>query len=98
TDALFKALKNGHLAGAGLDVLEEEGVVKDEMEFLSSYLEEQHNLKTVLQNHMLIDMPNVIITPHNAFNTWEALTRILDTTMDNIAGFVAGKPQNLVDL
>ena len=32
-------------------------------------------------------MDNVIITPHNAFNTWEALRRILDTTVENIKGF-----------
>ena len=44
----------------------------------------------------LIDMPNVIITPHNAFNTKEAFTRILDTTIGNIVGFANGTPTNLV--
>ncbi|HPI24662.1 MAG TPA: NAD(P)-dependent oxidoreductase, partial [Candidatus Paceibacterota bacterium] len=94
--ALFKALKNGHLAGAALDVLEEEGIVKDEMNFLSNNWEGPYDLKTVLQNHMLVDMPNVIVTPHNAFNTWEALKRILNTTIKNMTEFGEGRPVNIV--
>jgi len=103
TDALLKALQAGHLAGAGLDVLEEEGVIKDELNFLTrqNFAEQNlggqaHNLKTILENHVLVDMPNVVVTPHNAFNTWEALKRILDTTLTNIKTFSAGAPQNLV--
>ena len=53
-------------------------------------------MKVVLENHALIDMPNVIITPHNAFNTKEAFIRILDTTIGNIAAFANGSPVNLV--
>ena len=41
-------------------------------------------------------MDNVVITPHNAFNTKEALFRILDTTISNIDSFVRGTPQNEV--
>ncbi len=97
TTALVKGLKEGKLAGAGLDVLEEEGVIKDELNFLTSPTHPgDHDLKIVLQNHLLVDMPNVIVTPHNAFNTWEALGRILQTTLDNIQGFVAGEPKNVV--
>ena len=96
TEALIKALKEGILAGAGLDVLEEEGVVKDEMGFLFRGHPEEHNLKTVLANHILIDMDNVIITPHNAFNTQEALQRILETSLENIKTFIQGSPVNLV--
>ncbi len=96
TEALVKALKDGHLGGAALDVLEEEGVIRDELEFFLEGRTEEHNLKTVLANHILFDMPNVIVTPHNAFNTWEALQRILDATIANIRSFQDGAPQNLV--
>lgn len=96
TDALVRALNDKILAGAGLDVLEEEAPTKDERQFLLYGRPDEHNLKTILQNHVLIDMDNVIITPHNAFNTKEALERILNTTIENIVGFVNGSPKNLV--
>lgn len=96
TQALLASLQSGHLGGACLDVLEEEGVVQDEMQFLLSKDSEEHDLRTVLANHVLVDMPNVIITPHIAFNTKEAVERILETTLDSIEGFIAGAPKNLV--
>jgi D-lactate dehydrogenase len=96
TEALARALKEGKLGGAGLDVLEEEGVIRDEADFLFRGHPEGHNLKTIIANHVLIDLPNVIITPHNAFNTREALERILDTTVQNVSAFVSGTPQNVV--
>ena len=39
---------------------------------------------------------NVIITPHNAFNSKEALERILETTVLNIKSFVKNKPINTI--
>ncbi|MEK7481818.1 MAG: hydroxyacid dehydrogenase [Patescibacteria group bacterium] len=88
TEALIKALNSGIIGGYGADVLEEEGIIKDERAFLLYGHPEEHNLKTALANHVLIDMPNVIITPHNAFNTKEALQRILDTDIENIKSFI----------
>ena len=88
TDALVKALADGILGGAGLDVLEEEGVLADEKTLVMYGHPEEHNLKTVIENHVLIDMPNVLVTPHNAFNTQEALQRILDTDICNIQAFI----------
>jgi len=96
TPALVRAISIGHLAGAALDVLEEEGVIKDELQFLLEESPEKPDLKTMLANHVLIDMPNVIVTPHNAFNTLEALQRILDTTLENIQKFQEGKPEHLI--
>ncbi|MBI2515168.1 hydroxyacid dehydrogenase [Candidatus Wolfebacteria bacterium] len=87
TEALVKALKDGILAGVGLDVLEEEGVIQDEAGFVLYGHPEEHNLRTALANHVLIDTPNVVITPHNAFNTKEAIQRILDTDIENIKSF-----------
>jgi D-lactate dehydrogenase len=96
TEALVRALGSGHLYGAGLDVVEEEGVMKNELGLLIENQEKEHNIKTVLSNHILIDMPNVIMTPHSAFNTREALQRIMDTTAQNITTFIAGTPINVV--
>lgn len=96
TTALMVALKNGQLGGVGLDVLEEEGAIKDELSFLVKGSAEKHNLRTILANHVLFDLPNVVITPHNAFNTTEALQKILDTTAENIAAFLKGAPINMV--
>lgn len=96
TQALIWALKEGVLAGAGLDVLEEEGFVKEEAEMLLNGHPSEEQLKTVLANHELMQMENVLITPHNAFNTQEAMQRILDTTINNIQGFAEGKPINII--
>ncbi len=97
TDALVEALKNGILAGAALDVLEEEGDLTDETQLLSAPHPKEEELKTVLEEHYLIDHPRVIVTPHIAFNTDEAVRRILDTTVDNLKAFAGGKPENLVE-
>lgn len=96
TQSLLKALSDGILAGAGLDVLEEECFVKEEAQLLSREFPKTCDLKTILQNHILLQQKNVIITPHNAFNSNEALMRILDTTVENITSFMARKPQNII--
>jgi D-lactate dehydrogenase len=89
TEALVAALKDGTLAGAGLDVLEEEDILKDEMGYWLKFEKtaEPSNMENILYNHILMDMPNVIITPHNAFNTKEAITRILDADIANLTEF-----------
>lgn len=96
TEALVLALENGILSGVGLDVLEEEGEVKDEMTFLTKTKPAESDLRTALYNHILMRRPNVLITPHTAFNTKEALGRILNTTLENIKSFIAGQPKNLI--
>ncbi|MBU4350715.1 hydroxyacid dehydrogenase [Candidatus Parcubacteria bacterium] len=96
TTALLKGLKQGVFAGLGLDVLEEEYFIKEERELLSSVFKKTCDLKTALENHILISQPNVIITPHNAFNSEEALMRILDMTVENLKSFAKNKPINLV--
>ncbi|MDE2038304.1 MAG: hydroxyacid dehydrogenase [Patescibacteria group bacterium] len=96
TGALVQALAAKTIAGAGLDVLEEEGAIKDEAAFLASGHPKEEELKAVLADHALMKMPNVIVTPHVAFNTDEALRRILSTTVDDIKAWAEGAPINTV--
>lgn len=96
TQAILEGLKNGNLSGAGLDVLEEEVNIREERELLSTKLTETVDLKTQLLDHMLLNREDVIITPHNAFNSNEAVKQILDTTVGNIENYLKGAPQNVV--
>lgn len=93
--ALIKGLNKGILSGVGLDVLEDEEIIKEQKQMLSKkYTREE--FFNVLENNLLLDYENVIVTPHNAFNTEEALQRIMDTTLKNIGGIIKGKPENIV--
>lgn len=95
TEALLWALEEGVVGGAGLDVLEEEEAVREERELLSKRFDEER-LRSVVRNHILLKREDVIITPHIAFNSREAVERILTTTVDNISRFLEGTPQNRV--
>ncbi|WP_417624859.1 hydroxyacid dehydrogenase [Paremcibacter congregatus] len=94
--ALLRALAEGRVAAAGLDVLPEEPSIREEAELLRSFFSQEHDLETLLADHLLLRMRNVIITPHSAFNTTEAVEKILRTTAGNIQGFLHGKLQNVV--
>jgi len=91
TEAVIKALDRGILSGAGLDVLEAEEEIKDERGLFS-----RRHSRAALEGNKLLKHENVIVTPHNAFNTQEALQRILDITIDNVRNAVKNKSENLV--
>ena len=96
TDDLIQALKTKAIAGAALDVLEEEDATVEDLHLINKKSTTSQQLKTILENHILLEMPNVLITPHNAFNTQEALHRILSTTIENIKAFKNNKPKNII--
>lgn len=96
TAALIKGLEDGTFAGAGLDVLEEEGDLADETRLLFEPHPKQEEMRVLLENHYLIEHPRVIVTPHVAFDTREAVHRILDTASANMVAFAQGAPQNVV--
>ncbi|MBI2119378.1 MAG: hydroxyacid dehydrogenase [Elusimicrobia bacterium] len=95
THALVEALDEGILAGAGLDALEDEDLIKEEKQILSHQFP-QDKLETLLKNHILLHRENVVITPHIAFYSQEAMQRILDTTINNISSFISNKSINTV--
>lgn len=72
TLALVEALKSGKVAGAGLDVLEGERELHKEGNLIKMQVSEEHDLRPLIGDHMLMDMPNVIVTPHLAFHSKEA--------------------------
>ena len=94
-EALHFALDTGIFGGAGLDVFEGEDLVKEENQMLSRNVSVEH-LKAVLEKNILLNRENVIITPHIAFDSVEAVERILQTTVDNIVAYSAGMPSNVV--
>jgi len=88
SNALVGALKSGQLGHLGLDVYEEEGGL---------FFEDHSNLP--LQDDVLARLlmfPNVIVTAHQAFFTREAMNEIAQTTLGNVAAWLARTPRNVV--
>lgn len=50
----------------------------------------------IAQDHPLLAAPNVVATPHVAFATKEALYQRAVIVFDNVAGYLDGKPQNVM--
>ncbi|OIO31251.1 hypothetical protein AUJ77_00370 [Candidatus Nomurabacteria bacterium CG1_02_43_90] len=96
TEALAEGLREGILLGVGLDVLEEEAFVEDEARLLFEAHPKEEDLKTILANHYLIAHPRAVIAPHNAFNTDEAIRRILDTVTQNMKAYMQNQSINLI--
>lgn len=45
----------------------------------------------------LLSAKHCLLTPHNAWGTLAARTRLLQVAVDNVRAFLAGKPQNVVN-
>jgi D-lactate dehydrogenase len=82
TQDFYKALKSGKIAGAGLDVLENEDCLGRE-----NYLNLcEIGIKEL--NKKIIKMNSVIVTPHNAFNSKEASERRILQSIEKIKEFL----------
>jgi D-lactate dehydrogenase len=82
TDDLITFLENGIIGACGMDVYEyEKGL------FFYDHSKEQLNDEKLLK---LLSMKNVLVTSHQAFATYEALTNIAETTFYNLLEWNAG--------
>jgi D-lactate dehydrogenase len=75
TADLVRLLDEGHLAGAALDVYENESKLAV-------------SLRTGRGTFPLLGRPNVILTPHNAFNTQEAVDRKAEQSVQQVEHFL----------
>lgn len=88
-EALLSGLKEKKIGAAGLDVYEEEAEYF--YEDCSNEIIEDEVLA------LLVSMPNVLVTSHQAFLTNEALQNIAETTLANIRAYeMGGEPVNRV--
>jgi D-lactate dehydrogenase len=97
TKALMAALHTSKVAGVGLDVIEGEELLREKCSPLPGYsrestkmLEESFYISNLLKDE------RVILTPHIAYNTKEAVERIIATTAENIKNFFNGQTTNEV--
>lgn len=91
TKALIEGLQSGQIAGAGLDVYENE-----QKYFFNDFSSSMVHDEMLVQ---LMSLPNVLLTSHQAFLTQEALCSIAKTTLENIYAFRTNrKPVNVPKL
>lgn len=88
TEALYNALLDNKIKGAALDVLEFEDTISNKRPGENLNLK---NLRTSLINSKLLNLPNVLATPHIAYDTKEAVDRILEMTLGNLNEYLEGK-------
>ena len=92
-EALLENLNNGKVKGAALDILESDYTQKKTKELGNETMSTKSNRKFT---EKLLEMSNVIITPHIAYNTKESINWVLDTTMNNIRDSLKGIITNRV--
>lgn len=94
TSELLVALHSGVVGAAALDVFEDESILEVSQDI--ELLDHPTNWAKVHAVELLLleKMPNVILSPHNAYNSKEALQLVRQISLDNINSFLAGKPSN----
>src|SRR5581483_5652328 len=92
TSALVERLHGGHLGGAALDVIEGETLLRypEQIALLGNNAPAEAAMRHSVEISALQKMPNVIVSPHNAYNTVEAVAKINQTTTQNIINYWYG--------
>jgi len=80
---LLKLVEEGHLGGVALDVYNKEALLGETLR--SEKPSEDEEIKFLMK---LGEKENVLLTPHNAFNTIEALERKAKQTVEQIEEFL----------
>ena len=113
TQALREALDSGQVGGAGLDVLQDERVMRQTVSRIIAADIVQHlrsdasahdaqdadrvrELQELMLGDAVLSRSNVVFTPHVAFNSVEAVERVMELTVQNITAFAAGRGANIV--
>ena len=95
-EALYRAIVGKKVGGAALDVLENEDfIIHDDIILKSQDIPKDFAMNTIV-NARLMQLKNVLITPHIAFNSVDAVHRILNTTLKNMNAFCQGRVENSV--
>lgn len=63
---------------------------------LSAFGTDILSVEPATADNPLLSAPNVFITPHIAWATFEARTRLMDILTENVRQFINGTPQNYV--
>ncbi|HEX8476113.1 MAG TPA: D-2-hydroxyacid dehydrogenase [Pyrinomonadaceae bacterium] len=82
-EALASALLGGEIGGAGIDVLSSEPP--------------RVGAGGVRHPLLELQLPNLIVTPHIAWASLEAMQALANQLIDNLEAFVRGEPQNVVN-
>lgn len=98
TSALYESIIDKKIAGAALDVVECEQLNFYARDFISSVKGATSKCReNALIVQKLVEMPNVIISPHIAYDTKEAIDTILKTTFLSIKDYLKGGNANQVN-
>jgi D-lactate dehydrogenase len=96
--SVLDALRSGHLGGVAFDTFEGENIwLHHEKLIEKDETPPIDECRAGINSLFLLHYENAILTPHNAFNTHEAIERILETNIDCIISFIeTGDPKTSV--